>query len=209
MNGLIVDDLQAESDALDALVAGLEPEQWRRPTPAPGWTIAHQIGHLWWTDRVALMSITDELVPRYFRLCSTLSIDEIDQIDAAFADGTADPYQLKRQLARNICDLYHGEGAGEKAQEAFDALFKHNEVPDDIPEFSVDLSPRDDGTVYLAGVMVECGLAQSAGEARRLIDGGGVKVNGDAVAAKSYNVDPALLKGATVQVGKRKFAKLV
>ena len=156
-----------------------------------------------------LMSITDELVPRYFRLCSTLSIDEIDRIDAAFADGTADPYRLKRQLARNICDLYHGEGAGEKAEEAFDALFKHNEVPDDIPEFSVDLSPRDDGTVYLAGVMVECGLPESAGEARRLIDGGGVKVNGDAIAAKSYNVDPALLKDATVQVGKRKFAKLV
>ena len=56
----LVDDLQAESDALDGLVDTLPTEQWTRPTPAPGWTIAHQIGHLLWTDRVALTSITDE-----------------------------------------------------------------------------------------------------------------------------------------------------
>ena len=58
--GAVVDDLYAESEALDALVAPLMPEQWTLVTPAPGWTIAHQIGHLWWTDRVALLSITDE-----------------------------------------------------------------------------------------------------------------------------------------------------
>ena len=58
--GAVVDDLYAESEALDALVAPLTPEQWTLVTPAPGWTIAHQIGHLWWTDRVALLSITDE-----------------------------------------------------------------------------------------------------------------------------------------------------
>ena len=56
----IIDDLQSESDALDALVATLPGEQWAMPTPAPGWTIAHQIAHLLWTDRVALTSITDE-----------------------------------------------------------------------------------------------------------------------------------------------------
>ena len=58
--GPVVDDLHAESAALDALVAPLNPEQWTLPTPAPGWTIAHQIGHLWWTDQVALLSVTDE-----------------------------------------------------------------------------------------------------------------------------------------------------
>ena len=56
----IVADLRAESEALDALVANLAPEQWATPTPAPRWTIAHQIGHLLWTDRLALTSITDE-----------------------------------------------------------------------------------------------------------------------------------------------------
>ena len=58
--GPIVADLRAESDDLDALVAPLAAERWAEPTPAPGWTIAHQIGHLLWTDRVALLSVTDE-----------------------------------------------------------------------------------------------------------------------------------------------------
>lgn len=56
----MVEDLRAESEALDALVAPLQPERWADPTPAPGWTIAHQIGHLLWTDRVALIAVTDE-----------------------------------------------------------------------------------------------------------------------------------------------------
>lgn len=56
----VVADLRAESDDLDAIVAGLTDEGWRTPTPAPGWTIAHQIAHLLWTDRVAVVSVTDE-----------------------------------------------------------------------------------------------------------------------------------------------------
>jgi uncharacterized protein (TIGR03084 family) len=58
--GPLIADLRAESDALDALVEDLPAQAWARPTPAPGWTIAHQIGHLLWTDRMALTSITDE-----------------------------------------------------------------------------------------------------------------------------------------------------
>ena len=56
----IVDDLHAESEALDALVDQLDAQRWALATPAPGWTIAHQIGHLLWTDQMALTSITDE-----------------------------------------------------------------------------------------------------------------------------------------------------
>lgn len=56
----IVDDLHAESEVLDALVAGIGADQWALMTPAPRWTVAHQIGHLLWTDTVALLSITDE-----------------------------------------------------------------------------------------------------------------------------------------------------
>ncbi|MFJ6725907.1 TIGR03084 family metal-binding protein [Streptomyces sp. NPDC091281] len=55
----VIDDLSAESDALDALVAGLSPDDWARPTPAPGWTVAHQIAHLAWTDHSALLAVTD------------------------------------------------------------------------------------------------------------------------------------------------------
>jgi uncharacterized protein (TIGR03083 family) len=58
--GPVVADLRAESDDLDALVAPLPADRWADPTPAPGWTVAHQIGHLLWTDRVALTAATDE-----------------------------------------------------------------------------------------------------------------------------------------------------
>lgn len=156
-----------------------------------------------------IMSITDELIPRYYRLCSTLSVDDIDAIDKSFADGTADPYALKRALAENIVDLYHGEGEGKRAAEAFDLVFKKHDIPDDIPEFHSDLATNDEGKVYVAKLMADAGLCQSVGEARRLIDGGGVKINGEALAAKSYNVEPERLQGAVIQAGKRKFVRLV
>ena len=158
-----------------------------------------------------LMSIADEIVPMYFRLCSTLSVDEIDAIDAAYADGSADPYRLKRQLARNIVDLYHGDGAGDAAEAAFDAQFKQNKVPDDIAEFPLSVAAvNDEGTVYLAKLLSDVKIAQSAGEARRLIDGGGVKVDGVAMERKVYNVDPALFSvGTVIQSGKKRWARLV
>ncbi|MCL2889618.1 MAG: RNA-binding S4 domain-containing protein, partial [Eggerthellaceae bacterium] len=88
-------------------------------------------------------------------------------------------------------------------------VFKQHQAPEDIPELRCDLLPNEDGTIYLAKLLVDVGLVASAGEARRLIDGGGVKVNGEAIEAKAYNVDPAVLKGAILQVGKRKFIKLI
>ena len=112
-------------------------------------------------------------------------------------------------MARSIVAAYHGEEAAQAAEEQFDLVFKQHEIPTDIPEFAADLTPNDQGKVYLAKLLADAGLAGSAGEARRLIDGGGVKVNGESVPAKAYNVDPAMLESATLQVGKRKYVKLV
>ncbi len=156
-----------------------------------------------------VMSITDEIIPMYYRLCSTLSIDELDAIDKSFEDGTADPYQLKRALGRNIVDLYHGEGEGLKAQAAFDAQFKNNEVPDDVKEFAISLEADEDGLIYLPKILVEVEIASSNGEARRLIDGGGIKINQQPLPAKTYKVEPAVLEKALLQAGKKRWAQLV
>lgn len=158
-----------------------------------------------------LMSIADEIVPMYFRLCSTLPVDEVDEIDRAFADGSADPYKLKRQLARNIVDLYHGAGEGDKAEAAFDAQFKKNEIPEDMPEFPLSVAAvNDEGMVYVARLLADLGFCKSVGEGRRLIDGGGIKIDGEPVAPKSYNVDAARFHaGSIVQSGKKKWARLV
>lgn len=155
------------------------------------------------------MSIPDELMVKYFRLASTLPVDEIDSIEEGLAADELHPNAVKRQLARNLVEAYYDSEKALAAEEAFDKLFKQHDVPDDIPEFESELPLNDDGQVYLAGLMASCDLAQSAGEARRLIDGGGVKLDGEALAPKSYNVDPTSLKGSVLQVGKRKFIKFV
>ena len=156
-----------------------------------------------------VMSIPDTMIGKYYRLASTLSVEEVDTIDEQLASGEADPYKLKQALARNICDLYHGAGAGDAAQEEFLHVHKNREIPEDVPEVAVEVELNDEGLVYLPRVLQAAGLSSSAGQARRDIDGGGVKVNGEALPPKNYNVDPALLaKGNVLQVGKRHFAKL-
>ena len=101
----IIDDLQNESDALDALVTALRPEQWALSTPAPGWTIAHQIAHLLWTDRVALTSITDEAA------FGELVADAQPRIatfvdDAAEETATAPPAELLADWRRTRSTLH-------------------------------------------------------------------------------------------------------
>ena len=156
-----------------------------------------------------VMSIPDELMVKYHRLASTVPVDEIDAIEAGLAADELHPNKVKRSLARNIVASYYDDAAAQAAEEQFDLVFKKHEAPADIPAFAADLTPNDEGLVYVAKLLHEAGLAPSVGEARRLIDGGGVKVNGEPLAPKAYNVDPALLAGATIQVGKRKFVKLV
>ena len=77
----IVDDLRAESDGLNALVAPLADDRWTTPTPAAGWTIAHQIGHLLWTDRVALLAVTDEAA--FADVLQTAAADPLGFVDSA------------------------------------------------------------------------------------------------------------------------------
>jgi len=156
-----------------------------------------------------VMSIPDEIMVRYYRLASTVPVDEVDEIERGLAAGELHPNKVKRALARNIVAAYYDEAAAEAAEAQFDLVFKQHEIPEDIPEFAADLTPNDEGLVYFAKLLADAGLAQSTGEARRLIDGGGVKINGEPVAAKAYNLAPEKLAGATIQVGKRKFAKLV
>lgn len=156
-----------------------------------------------------IMSIPDGIMVKYFRLASTCPVDEIDAIEKGLADDTLHPNKVKRMLARNIITAYHGSDDAVVAEEQFDRVFRQHAIPDDIPEFKVDLTPNDEGNIYLAKLLADVGLTASVGEARRLIDGGGVKVNGEPVAAKRYNVEPGMLEDAVVQVGKRKFARLV
>lgn len=155
------------------------------------------------------MSIPDEMIGKYYRLASSLAPAEVDAIDAALADGSVNPYELKRALGRDLVTTYHSAEDAVAAEAEFDRVHKDHDLPTDIAEVSVEISVNDEGLVYLPAVLQAAGLVPSAGQARRDIDGGGVKLDGEAIAPKTYNVDPAALKPGTVlQVGKRKFARL-
>ncbi len=156
-----------------------------------------------------VMSIPDELMIKYYRLASSVSVDEIDAIEEGLVCGSLHPNIIKRQLARNIVATYHSEDLAKRAEENFDTLFKQHAIPEDIDEFKADLTPNDEGLVYLARIIVDAKMASSMGEARRLIDGGGVKLNGEALAPRSYNIAPENLQDAILQVGKRKFVKII
>lgn len=155
-----------------------------------------------------VMSIPDELMVKYYRLASTEDVSAIDEIERGLAAGELHPNKVKRALARNIVAAYYDSDSAVAAEADFDLKFKEHGFPEDAPVFSADLTPGEDGTVYFAKLLVEMGIASSVSEARRLIDGGAVKVNGETVEAKSYNVKPDFLAEAKIQVGKKKFVRL-
>lgn len=149
------------------------------------------------------MSIPDALMPKYYRLCTTVPVEEVEAIEAGLATGALDPNATKRRLARTIVDLYHGESAGIDAEATFDRVFKRHEAPDDVAEVAV---PRTD-PVHLPALLRELGLVPSNAEGRRMIDGGGVRIDGEPVPAKSYDVAWESVAGRVVQAGKRRYAR--
>jgi len=149
------------------------------------------------------LSIPDELIVPYFVLATDVPPSEIAQIAEDLKQGRTNPRDPKRRLARELVALYHSREAAEQAEAAFDRLFGKKEVPDDVKDFAV--AARD--SLPLARIMVECGGATTNSEARRLIEGGGVQLDGQKVSDPMLRIlvdKPMLLK-----VGKRFFVRLV
>jgi tyrosyl-tRNA synthetase len=137
------------------------------------------------------MSIPDRLTEKYVRLVSGLGRVEQDAVLAM------KPRDAKAALARQLVNRLHGEEAARRAEEDFNRKFREREMPDDIPEKSV--SNLSD----LVGVLVETGLARSRGDARRLVDQDGVKVN-----RQKVGKDAVLKDGDVLQAGKRSFVRI-
>ena len=127
---------------------------------------------------------------------------EVAAIIEGLADGSAHPNQTKRDLARRIVTLYWGEDAAAAAEAAFDLVHKRREIPDEVPEATLP----DSSTVSLPSLIRDVGLAASAGEARRLVQQGAVKIDGEKL--MELEVDRSVLAGHVLQVGKRRFVRL-
>ena len=154
-----------------------------------------------------LMSIPDSLIVRYASLTTDMEPGEIADIEAAARAGGPDAGKAKRTIAGRVVRIYHGDDAASAAEAAFDRQFKQNEAPEDVPEAALPADAIDGDVVYLPRVLAQLGLASSRGEARRLLAQGGVRINGEQVTAEEVSL--AELKGALLQVGKRRFVRLV
>jgi len=156
-----------------------------------------------------LMSIPDALIAKYELLCTDLGTEDNVRVVAGLGGGSIHPNTEKRRLARTIVDLYHGAGSGETAEAAFDLVFKQHDVPEDIAEVALAGDLVADGKVWLPKALVAAGLASSNGEARRAIEQGGVRLDGEPVADPEAELAVEALVGAVLQVGRRRFARVV
>jgi tyrosyl-tRNA synthetase len=149
-----------------------------------------------------LMSISDELMWRYVELLSAESNETVAGWKRAIAQG-ANPRDTKVRFAQEMVARYHGRQAAEAALEDFELRFRHGGVPEDLEERVLDVSSE---ATPIAQVLKSSGVCPSTSDALRMIEQGGVKVNGDKVSDKGLK----LAVGATyvLQVGKRKFAKV-
>ena len=151
-----------------------------------------------------LMSIPDAMIARYAQLCTGLHPREVEELAAAAAGGGAAAAAAKRRVATEIVRLYHGADAAERAERSFDERFVRRQVPTDVPEHRL---PAGD-PVHLPAVLVDAGLAGSRSEARRFIDDGAVRLDGEQLPSGGYDLPRDKLLGRVVQRGRRRAVRL-
>jgi len=150
-----------------------------------------------------VMSLTDDLIIRYFRLCTNVITGRIAEMEKQMQDNRVNPRDLKMELAREIVKIYHGEKKAEKAEAHFVKMFQKKETPDEIEEKKLEIR-----NWKLVDLLFEIGLAGSKGEARRLIGQGGIKADGKVVKDAEMKVEIPE-QGLLLQRGKRQFVKVL
>ncbi len=147
-----------------------------------------------------IMSINDNLIIRYFTLCTDISLGDISGIQSQLASG-ANPRDVKVRLAKEIVKIYYSEKQALEAEKAFNRQFRDKELPANAAEIKINTT----GNWRLDDLLVALSLVSSKSEARRMIEQGGVKIDGQKVA----NLGEVMVKsGMVVQVGKRKFVRI-
>ena len=150
-----------------------------------------------------VMSISDDLMWRYYELCTDLSVTEIAAVRENANNGRRNPRDIKADLAKRIVADFHSEAEARKAEEDFNAMFRNKQAPDDVEERKLAA-----GSWKLPKLLVELGLVSSMAEARRMIEQGGVYVEGERRTQSDFEVGISSDSSVLVQVGKRKFVRV-
>ncbi len=147
------------------------------------------------------LSIPDSLIGRYFEFATEVPNEKLTSINNDLENGTSNPRDLKRELARELVALYHDNDAALTAEKEFDALFIQKDEPDDMPEYKLAEPEK------LIGIMVKNGMVASNGEGKRMISQGGVRLDKEKVDDIHLTIGPG--KNMVLKVGKRKFLRII
>jgi tyrosyl-tRNA synthetase len=156
-----------------------------------------------------VMSIPDSLMITYWSLLTGAGKREVDSIERRLGSGEYHPAEAKRDLAERLVTLYHSADAATAAREHFDRVFREKDKPKDIPEMALPPEAVQNGKVWVPRLLTALKLTPSNGEARRLVEQGGVRLNDEVLADANAEFDPARLHDCVVQVGKRKFVRIL
>lgn len=155
-----------------------------------------------------IMSMKDELIIKYFILCTGMPMEEIRHIEKELEEEKANPRDAKARLAKEIVALYHGQKAAGEAEKEFDKVFKRKEFPTEVTEVEIKL--KDDVTVVqrrpILDLLVQAKLSVSKSEAKRLVEQGAVKIDGRV--EKDWQKQVEIKEGMIIQAGKRKFVRI-
>jgi tyrosyl-tRNA synthetase len=153
-----------------------------------------------------VMSVSDELMFKYYELVTDIPRGEIARFKSGIAEGRVHPKAVKVNLAKEICAQFYDRETADRAADEFEAIFVKKDIPDEIPEFVISKEEVKDGKIWIAKVMVLADLAKSTSDARRLIQGGGVSFDGNKIDDENFSL--TLPFEGIVKVGKRRFAKV-
>ena len=152
-----------------------------------------------------ILSITDELMWRYYELCTDLSLEAIARMKGDVAQGSLHPKKAKVELAKRIISDFHPAGAADAAEAEFEKIFVSHEAPEQIEEVTL---PCETKPIWFPKLLVKLGLAKSHGEATRLIGQGGVTLNGDRVGSGDLELKADAPAEHLIKVGKRRFLRV-
>lgn len=149
------------------------------------------------------LSIPDNLIYQYFELATNVSNQKLSEVKSQLADGSLNPRDIKRELARTLVTMYHNQESAEIAQQEFDNIFINKGLPDEIDEFNIG----DKKEINILDLIILVNFAPSKGEARRLLTQGGVSIDGEKISDVQSSI--SVKSGMILKVGKRKFIKLI
>jgi len=153
------------------------------------------------------MSISDNMILRYYELLTDVSLDRIQDIRKGMESSNLNPRDAKAELGETLVSLYHSKEDGKNAREEFDRVFKKKEIPEDIKEYKLDPRQLKEGKIWIVQLLTLSGLCDTSSQARRLLEQGGVKIDGKKLSDVNAQVAPKA--GMVIQAGKRGFIKII